>query len=128
MSASIGSALIVVLGFAAATACAATGVAAAQAVETTDRAPPGACRAAIARMETALNEALAQGRAVATAPQSVDAMLHHQPTRDSVARAQSESVKRVANLLATARELRSESKRSECISMLEKINLLVGVH
>jgi hypothetical protein len=54
-------------------------------------------------------------------------MLHHQPTRDSVAKAQVESVKRVENSLATARDLRSKGKRSECISLLAKIALPVGM-
>jgi hypothetical protein len=129
MKASIGSALIVALGIAAASACAGTRIAAAQAAETgvTDPSPPGACHAAIARLEKVLNEALAHGRVLATVPESVGAMLHRQPTRDSVAKAQRESVERVENSLATARELRSEGKRSQCISMLEKIALSVGV-
>jgi hypothetical protein len=130
MKASTGSVLIVALGIAAAAACAETRVAAAQAAETgiTDPPPPGACRAAITRLEKALNEALAHGRALATQPESVGAMLHRQPTRRSVAEAQRESVKKIENSLATARELRSEGKRSQCISMLEKIALSVGVH
>lgn len=129
MKAPIGSALVVVLGVAASAACAGAWSRGARAVESgvNDPAPPGACRAAITRLETALNEALARGRVVGSAPESVGAMLHHQPTRDSVAKAQSESVMRVEASLATARRLRSEGKRSECISMLEKIASTVGV-
>lgn len=68
-----------------------------------------------------LNEALAHGRGVATAPVSVGAMLHHQPTRDSVAKAQRDSIMRFEDALATAQKLRSDGKRSECILTLEKI-------
>ena len=91
MRAPIGSVLAVVV---ASAACTAGWTGAARAVEagvTDDPAPKGACGAAIGRLEAALNEARANGRVVASAPESVAAMLHHQPTRDSVAKAQSES-------------------------------------
>jgi hypothetical protein len=78
-------------------------------------------------LEKAFSESLARGRAVGTAPETVGAMLHHQPTRDSVTNAQRESLKRVENSLMAARELRSEGKRSQCISVLEKIGSPVGV-
>jgi hypothetical protein len=121
--------VFVVLGILTATACTGTTNAAAQAIEAgvTNHAAPGACHAAIARLESILNDALTRGRSLTTAPESVTAMLHHQPTRDSVAKAQRESVKRVQDSLATAMELRSAGKRSECVSMLEKIALSVGV-
>jgi hypothetical protein len=129
MKAPLRSTLVFVLGVVTGAACTGIRTTAAQGTETgvTNPAPPGACQAAIGRLETALNEALAHGRAVATAPESVGAMLHHQPTRDSVAKAQSESFRRVKDSLATARELRSAGKRSECVSMLEKIAVSVGV-
>ena len=126
MKAPIGSALIVVLGIASSVAW----IGAAPAVEAEaidDPAPKGACGAAIARLETALNQARASGRVIASAPESVGAMLHRQPTRDSVARAQSESEQRVEDSLATARKLRVEGKRSECIAVLEKVASPAGV-
>jgi len=129
MKALIRSTFVIVLGIVMGTACAGTTIVAAQGTETgvSNPAPPGACRAAIARLENALNEALVGGRPLTMARESVSAMLHHQPTRDSIAKAQSESVKRVEDSLATARELRSAGQRSECVSMLEKIALSVGV-
>jgi hypothetical protein len=126
MKVPIESALLVVLGVLASAACSGIAARAAKA-GVTDPAPPGACGTAISRLETALNEARTQGRVVANAPESVGAMLHHQPTRDSVRKAELESVKRVEHSLATARDLRSEGKRSECISMLAKIPLPVGI-
>lgn len=128
MRAPIGSVLAVVL---ASAACTAGWTGAARAVEagvTDDPAPKGACGAAIGRLEAALNEARANGRVVASAPELVAAMLHHQPTRDSVAKAQSESVQEVEASLATARKLRSEGKRSECIAMIERVASPAGAH
>ena len=121
-----GSALIVLLGVAASVAW----IRPAPAVEAeviNDPAPVGACGAAIARVETALDQARASGRVVATAPESVGAMLHRQPTRDSVARAQSETEQRVESSLTTARKLRVEGKRSECIAVLEKMASPAGI-
>jgi len=127
MTAPTRSALVVV--FVASAACSGAWIGVARAVEAgvADPVPIGACGAAIARLETALNQARANGRVVASAPESVGAMLHHQPTPDSVARAQSESVRRVEASLATAWKLRSEGKRSECVATLEKIASDVGV-
>jgi hypothetical protein len=129
MRASVESALVLVLGVSVGAACAGIwfGTARAAQAGVTGSAPPGACGAAIARLETALQEARTQGRVVGSARESVGAMLHHQPTRDSVREAEIESVKRVETSLATARDLRSEGKRSECIAMLAKIALPVGI-
>ena len=130
MKAPIGSPLVVVLGVLTSAACTTGtwfGTARAAEAGITDSAPPGACGAAIARLETALSEARAHGHVVASAPESVGAMLHRQPTRDSVAKAEIESVTRIETSLATARDLRSEGKRSECISILARIALPVGI-
>jgi hypothetical protein len=89
-----------------------------------DPAPPGACGAAIARLETEFNQARAKGQALASAPESIGAMLHHQPTQESVARAQSESEKRVEASLALARTLRAEGRRSKCIATVEQFPTL----
>jgi hypothetical protein len=129
MKAPVESALVLMLGALTGVGCAGTWIGTARAGESgvTDSASPGACKAAIARLETALNEARTQGRVVASAPQSVGAMLHHQPTRDSVRKAEIESVNMPEALLATARDLRCEGKCSECVSMLKKIALPVGI-
>jgi hypothetical protein len=129
MKAPVDSGFVVVLGVLTGAACAGAWFATARAAEAgvIDSAQHGACGAAIARLETALNEARTQGRVVASAPESVGAMLHHQPTRDSVRKAEIESAKRVEASLTTARYLRAEGKRSECISMLAKVALPVGI-
>jgi hypothetical protein len=89
--------------------------------------PPGACGAALARVETALSQARASGHFVASAPESVDAMRHRQPTITSVARAQTAAVEKIEHSITAARKLRTEGKRAECIGMLEKVVLQLGV-
>ena len=90
-------------------------------------APPGACGAALARVETAFSQARASGHFVASAPESVEAMLHRQPTSKSIARAQTAAVEKIEDSITTARKLRAEGKRAECIGMLDKVVLQLGV-
>jgi hypothetical protein len=127
MTASLGSFLAAFC----VTACAASstffgGTARAVEAALTD-APPGACGAALARVETALSQARASGHIVASAPESVDAMLHRQPTSQSIARAQTAAVEKIEDSITAARKLRAEGKRAECIGMLEKVALQLGV-
>jgi hypothetical protein len=89
--------------------------------------PPGACGAALARVETALSQARASGHIMASAPESADALLHRQPTLTSVARAQTAVVEKIEDSITAARKLRAEGKRAECIGMLEKVALRLGV-
>ena len=127
MQAPIGSFLAVLC----VTACAVSStpfVGIAQAVEAAlTGPPPGACGAALARVETALSQARASGHIVASAPESVDAMLHRQPTSQSIARAQTAAVEKIEDSITAARKLRAEGKRAECIGMLEKVALQLGV-
>ena len=94
MQAPIGSFLAVLC----VTACAVSStpfVGIAQAVEAAlTGPPPGACGAALARVETALSQARASGHPV-SAPESVNAMLHRQPTSKSIAQAQTAAVEKV---------------------------------
>ena len=127
MTAPIGSFLAVLC----VTACAVSStpfVGTARAVEAalTD-APPGACGAALVRVETALSQARASGHIVASAPESVDAMLHRQPTSQSIARAQTAAVEKIEDSITAARKLRAEGKRAECVGMLEKVASQLGV-
>jgi hypothetical protein len=92
-----------------------------------DGARPGACGEAITRAETALVQSRIAGQPVASAPESVGAMLHHQPTRQSVARAESESEKNLEASIAQARKLRAQGRRSECIATLEKAAAPLGL-
>ena len=126
MQAPIGSFLAVLC----VTACAVSStpfVGIAQAVEAAlTGPPPGACGAALARVETALSQARASGHPV-SAPESVDAMLHRQPTSKSIARAQTAAVEKIEDSITAARKLRAEGKRAECVGMLEKVASQLGV-
>lgn len=129
MKTPIASVSFAAFGVLMSAACAGALIGAARAEDAgvTDRARPGACGAAIAQMETALSQAHANGHVVGSAPESLTALLHHQPTRESVAKAESESEKRVEASIEIARKLRLDGKRSECIAMLEKVSRPLGM-
>ena len=129
MKAPIASSSFVAFGVVVGTICAGAWSGAARTEETrvADPARPGACSAAIARVETVLSRARANGHVVASAPESVTARLHRQPTRESVANAVNESEKRIEDSLEIARKLRSDGKRSECVAMLEKVSWSLGM-
>jgi hypothetical protein len=125
MKTSIAWVSCVAFGLCVGAACAGalTGPARADEAGVADPAQPGACGAAIARLETVLSQAHANGYSVASAPESRAARLHHQPTPDSVAKAQSDSETRVEASIERARRLRQEGRRSECIATVEKVTL-----
>lgn len=75
------------------------------------------CDAQIARAQPVLREA----QASITLPQSTGAQLHHQPTRQSVANADSEARLRLTAALAQAEKLNSQGKDAECLAVLEKL-------
>ena len=82
---------------------------------------PKLCRAEIARVDLLMSEARASGRAVGNAPKSSAALLHRQPTVESVEQAESEAGKNVETALAFARKLEAEGLDAECTAMLRKI-------
>jgi hypothetical protein len=77
------------------------------------------CREQIARAEAQLR----QGEPQATLPESTAAKLHHQPTPETVEKAQTEADNELKAALARARKLDSEGKDSECVAALEKVTL-----
>ena len=88
----------------------------------------GSCRAEIARLELVLSQARATGQAVGNAPESSAALLHRQPTAQSVEQATSEAEKTVETALALARKLESEGLDAECAAMLKKVEPPIGSH
>jgi hypothetical protein len=88
--------------------------------------PAGACGAAIARLETDFNQARASGHIVVSAPESVDAKLHRQPTSKSIESAQIAAVARIADAITAARKLRVDGKRAQCIFVLQQIASPLG--
>jgi hypothetical protein len=79
---------------------------------------PGQCHAEIARLESLLNQARANGQVVGTAPESTAARLHRQPTLRSVEEATSEAKKGLETALAFARKLEAAGLEAECAAML----------
>ena len=63
-----------------------------------------------------------------SAPESAGALLHRQPTPETVARAETEAEEKTDAALALARKLNAEGKDSECLSALEKVAVPLGVH
>lgn len=84
-------------------------------------AKPRLCPTEIARIESLLNQARANGKIVGTVPESTAARLHRQPTLQSVAQATSEAEKDVETALAFAQKLEAEGLDAECAAMLQKV-------
>jgi hypothetical protein len=90
-----------------------------------ERAPPdqsNICSARIARLEAILQRTRAAGRVAGSATESLTALLHRQPTPQSVARASEDAEKHASATLAQARKLSTEGKEAECVLMLEKVS------
>jgi hypothetical protein len=75
-----------------------------------------------------LSQAQANRQIGLSAPESAGALLHRQPTPESVARAETEAEKNIDAILALARKLDAEGKDSECVAALEKVAVPLGVH
>ena len=90
-------------------------------------APAGPCGDEIARVEQALGQAQANPQLGPSAPESAGALLHRQPTPQSVERAQTQADEKTNTALAQARKLNAEGRESECISALEPVAVPLGV-
>jgi len=83
----------------------------------------GSCRAEIARVELVLRQA----RANRSAPESLNARLHRQPTPSTINRAEAGAQQEIETSLALARKLESEGKDAECMVVIKKISLPASV-
>jgi hypothetical protein len=88
----------------------------------------GPCSEEIARVEMALSQAQANRQIGPSAPESAGALLHRQPTPETVARAEAEAKKKTDAALALARKLDAEGNDSECLAALEQVAVPLGVH
>jgi hypothetical protein len=75
-----------------------------------------ACSDEIAQLEKAMSEKSAA--AAPTAPQSVGAQLGHQPTPESVRRAEAASTTGLDDMLNRAKALNAEGKTKECMDLV----------
>src|SRR5262245_3479348 len=73
------------------------------------------CSNQIAQLEAFGDQRMGNPVAKPTARQSIDPQLHHQPTRDSVRRAEQNAKLRFASILARAKTLNTDGKMTECI-------------
>jgi hypothetical protein len=81
------------------------------------------CRDEIARLESLLRNNPAVGL---SAPESVGATLHHQPTVGSVSAATREAEGRLERALAGARRLAARGRNSECLALLKTVDPTLG--
>jgi mono/diheme cytochrome c family protein len=99
------------------------------AVDQSDKpsAEAGTCRAEIVRLELVLSRARANRQVVGSAPETLAARLHRQPTLESVAQAATEAEKGIETALVLARKLEAGGMDPECTVMLKKVELPSGV-
>lgn len=89
-------------------------------------APPGSCHAKITRLESLLNQP--NTAPIGSAPESSAARLHRQPTVQSVEQAGREAEKNIETTLAFARRLEAQRLDAECATMLQRVELSLGLH
>ena len=81
-------------------------------------AEAGPCSADIAQFEKAIRDSAGNPFAGLTAPQSVAAQIEHQPTQESVKRAQDRLREKFSANMARAKRLDAKGDRSGCTSAL----------
>ena len=83
---------------------------------TSARASP--CSEEIASLETAISASASNPALAPTAQQSVGAQLHHQPTPQSVQRAEAAPNTELNDLVTRAKVLDAEGKTKECMELV----------
>ena len=83
---------------------------------TSARASP--CSDEIASLETAINASESTPALVPTEPQSLGAQLHHQPTPQSVQRAEAAPSTELNDIVKRAKVLDAEGKTKECMDLV----------
>src|SRR5262249_42814152 len=86
------------------------------------------CGDEIAQLEAWADQLSGQPVPKAHLPQSIDAQLHHQPTVDSVRRAEENAQLRIAPILAVAKMLNTAGKSSECLQSVAEAKRLLGIY
>jgi len=86
------------------------------------------CSDEIARLEALVDRSMGNAVAEPMRPQSTDAQLHHQPTPESVRRAEESAQLRLAAILARAKILNADGKIPECIKSVVEAKRLLGIN
>ena len=76
------------------------------------------CSDEIASLETAISASASSPALAPTAPQSVGAQLHHQPTPQSVQRAEAAPNTDLDDIVKRAKGLDAEGKTKECMELV----------
>jgi hypothetical protein len=84
-----------------------------------DAAHSGPCTAQIAQFEQQIQRALADPDGGPTAPQTVEAQLHHQPTPVAVQNAESKGRENADAALQRAQKVDAEGNAAECVIALD---------
>ena len=85
------------------------------------------CSGEIARLEALVDHSMGNPAAKPTTSQSVDAQLHHQPTRDSVRKAEENALSMFAAKLARAKMLSVDGKNAECVQSVAEAKRLLHI-
>jgi hypothetical protein len=93
-------------------------VACASTIVISDTAKAGPCTTDIAQFEAAIRRSAGNPNAGLTAPQSVGAQLEHQPTPESIKRANERLHARFAATMARAKQLDAQGDRNGCSATL----------
>ena len=86
------------------------------------------CSDEIARLEALLIQPMVKPAPRPMIPQSIESQLHHQPTPDSVRRAEESAKSRIAAVLARARNLSAEGNTPECIQSIGEAKIILGIN
>jgi hypothetical protein len=87
----------------------------------------GPCGDEVARLEALARETNARNGVGPTARQSIDAQLHHQPTRQSVEQAQASAAAKVGAVLKRAKTLDMDGDEAGCMKAIGEAKLLLKV-
>jgi len=86
------------------------------------------CSNQIAQLEAFVDQSMGNPVAKPTAPQSIDAQLHHQPTPDLVRRGEEDARLRFRLILARAKILNADGKSRECFRSVAEAKRLLGIN
>jgi hypothetical protein len=87
----------------------------------------GACSEEIAKLHTIADESQAHRFVGPTEGQTVGAQLHHQPTPESIAAAETNAVNKVGAVLKRAESFDAAGKETDCMASVGEARLLLGL-
>jgi hypothetical protein len=94
---------------------------------TTGFAHAGACADQIAQLRQAARAWAADRAAGPTAPQSIEAQLHHQPTPGTVQQGLTSAQLMFANSLTQAEALDAQGRESDCLLAVRRAKQMLGL-